>query len=116
MKFTIQEYINNVFSKNQTQFPHTTKRQLNIFISRITNLSADFQIRNYRDLRAIRKFILEKLQWSMEQKELIDLCFPNDLGPFGDRIFLSMCPSEMDIKRIQGNRDDEILYDIPSAG
>jgi hypothetical protein len=114
MKFTVQEYITNLFNKNQSQFPHTTQRQLNTFISRITNLSSDIQFRNYRDLRVTRKFLLEKLNWSMEQKELIDLCFPNDLGPFGDRIFLSMCPANA--KRIENGRESDDAFDIPSAG
>lgn len=112
--FSIEEYITNLVSTHQDEFPHLDQKSLYKFISKVKNNYPDMNLRNTRELYRARKILLEPGSsfWTTEQREILDLCFPASLGPFGNLIFRQMLPNNVGVVNNMENDNDSVADTI----
>ncbi|KAI8901419.1 hypothetical protein BC833DRAFT_577609 [Globomyces pollinis-pini] len=116
MKVTLEEYMVNCFIKHQDQFPHTNIREVKDCSSTFGFYLPAFNLTCTRDLRQARKILMQGYKnFSITEKELLDLCFPKSLGPFGDLYLKTMLPTRPIIKHPL-NKDKLKLSILPSVG
>jgi hypothetical protein len=93
----INEYITHRYFSTKEEHPHIKPRHVRDFLCLLPTLVTQKVIVSHRDLRKIRRILLQNEATLLDQNalELIDFCFPNDLGPFAHMIFKQMCPEEI---------------------
>jgi hypothetical protein len=91
----INEYITHRYISTKEEHPHIKPRHVRDFLQLLPTLVTQKVIVSHRDLRFIRRILLHANNLDQNSLELIDFCFPNDLGPFAHLIFKQMCPEEI---------------------
>jgi hypothetical protein len=81
------KYIELMYFKHLDEFPHITFEYLKDFLVKFcTALPGRFGLNSIRDLKKMRRLFIKMNEAVIAHDDLIllDLCFPNDLGPFSD--------------------------------
>lgn len=91
-----RDYIKSIYQKHKEEFPYITTTHLKCFTAKIPSL----KVVNHRDLKFVRRlFFKECSNITDEDRVLVDVCFPADLGPFASQICSTLLPKANTVNR-----------------